>query len=120
MASVIADALASKWMGSLADIPCFASLHYEVPSGDQPMASEIDGSTYVRAPLTWNLLTPRTAVNTQALEWLNIEDTTIVAVGVFNAPFGGQLLLVAALDDPYPISGRGSYRVDEGSLYVTI
>jgi hypothetical protein len=57
-------------------------------------------------------------VNVQDLVWTNIETTTIVAVGVWDAPTKGTLLLWAQLDAPVPVADRGSFQVDAQQLFV--
>jgi hypothetical protein len=120
MASVINEPLATQWLDALRDKPCFASLHFEVPNPDDPGASEVDGATYSRSTLTWQYPSgdTRSLVNLQDLVWTNIESTTIVVIGVWDAPTKGNLLLWAQLDEPVPVPDRGSYTVDAQQLFV--
>jgi hypothetical protein len=120
VASVINDPLATEWLELLKAKQCFASLHFEAPNPDDPGASEISGSTYARSTLTWNypIGDIRSLVNVQDLVWTNIETTTIVAVGVWDAPTKGTLLLWAQLDAPVPVADRGSFQVDAQQLFV--
>ena len=98
------------------------SLHFEMPEPDDPGASEVDGTSYSRALLTWDWAdnSYRTLWNIQAQQWLNMEQITIVAVGVWDAPTKGELLLVAQLDAPVPIPDRGSYVLDAKTLYCHV
>jgi hypothetical protein len=122
MASVINDPLATQWLDLLKAKPCFASLHFEEPNPDDPGASEVDGATYSRATLTWTYApdSTRALVNLQDLVWKNIEQITLVAVGVWDAPTKGNLLLWAQLDAPVPVPDRGSFQVDALELFVSI
>ena len=59
-------------------------------------------------------------MNHQDLSWLNLQTTTIVCVGVRDAPTKGNLLLCAQLDEPIPVPDRGSYQVQAGQLYCYV
>lgn len=120
MTAFINDFLVDKWLTDLKAIPCFASLHFEIPSADDPGASEVPGGTYTRTPLTWDEVdnSPRGVWNVQDLQWLNLEKTTIVAVGVWDAPTKGNCLLWTVLDEPVIVADRGSYLVAAHGLYV--
>lgn len=121
MASVINDPLAILWLELLKAKPGYASLHYEVPNPYDPGASEVSGATYSRSPLTWTYPPDiRSLVNLQDLIWTNIDPTTIVVVGVWDAPTQGKLLLWAQLDEPHQVPDRGSYKVDAQQLFVHV
>ena len=122
MASVINDPLARVWLDHLVATTGFASLHYETPNPDDPSASEVDGPTYSSSTLTWTyaLNDRRSVVNRQDLSWLNLQTTTIVCVGVWDAPTKGNLLLWAQLDEPIPVPDRGSYQVQAGQLFCHV
>lgn len=118
MSTYVTDALATSWLSLLVETPAYASLHFEAPSTDNPSASEVNGATYARVPVVWKPVGFRTLVNQEPLEWLNLEQTSIGAVGLFTAPFGGALLLYSALSVPVPVPVRGSYRVGAEQLVV--
>lgn len=122
MASVIYDPLARPWLEYLIGIKCFASLHYEVPNPADPSASEIDGPTYARSPLTWDWAkdTSRTVWNVQDLSWLNLDEVTLVGIGAWSDPTRGDLLVFAQLDDPVPVPARGSYSLAANQLFVHV
>jgi hypothetical protein len=120
MASTVYDALANEWLAILQETTCYASLHYEVPSTDNPLASEADSPSYTRSMFLWTPGGTRTLSNLEGLQWLNLEDITIIGVGAMNAPVGGQLLLFFQLDDPIPINGRGSWSLGAGELFVRV
>jgi hypothetical protein len=121
MASTIYNPLAQEWLQILLDTPCYAALHFEVPSEDDTGASEVDGLSYARCSFIWTATASlRTLVNNSELEWLNLEATTIVGIGAWDAPTGGNLLLFHQLDQAKPIADLGSYRLDARQLYVTL
>jgi len=122
MASVINDPLVTKWLDALKAIPGFASLHYEIPDPADPEASEVTGGSYARSSLKWDYVdnSTRALWNIEDLAWLNLETVTIVAVGVWDDPTKGKLLLWAVLDEPIPIADRGSYQVGAHQLFVTL
>jgi len=120
MSTSIYAAQATIWLQSLKDTPCFAGVHYEVPATDNPGASECTSGTYARSPLTWEFAAARTLTNLQLLQWLNLVDTTIIGIGVWDAPQGGQLRIFYQLWEPVPITGRGSWSLDPSQLYVQI
>jgi hypothetical protein len=120
MASVIWDTQAAIWIASLHEVPCYAGVHFEMPTPDNPLASECTSGSYARSPLTWTYSAVRTITNLQAMEWLNLEDTTIIGIGAWDAPAGGQLRVFFQLDDPIPIAGRGSWQLSAQQLYVHI
>ena len=121
MASMILDPLASRFAQILLDTPSFASLHYIAPSADDPSASEVTGPTYARAPLSWDAAAgARLLVNVQQLRWLNLDQVTIVGIGAWDQPTGGDLLLFAQLDTPVVVDDRGSYSLDAGALFVRL
>jgi hypothetical protein len=115
----VTDALASAWLSLIVDTPAFASLHFEAPSTDNPMASEVNGATYARVPVVWRQVGARTLVNNQAMQWLNLEQTSIGAVGLFTDPFAGALLLYSSLASPVPVPDRGSYEIAAEELVIT-
>lgn len=121
MSAFFNDPLVGKWLADLVAVPCFASLHFEVPSADDPGASEVTGGTYARSPLTWDLVadSARAAWNVQGLSWLNLDKTTIVAVGVWDAPAQGRALLWMTLEEPVVVPDRGSYAVAANEMYVS-
>lgn len=118
MTTYVTDALATAWLSLIVDTPTFASLHFEVPSTDNPAASEVGGATYARVPIVWRQVGARTLVNNQPMQWLNLEQTSIGAVGLFTAPFGGVLLVSSALSSPVPVPDRGSYEIAAEELVI--
>lgn len=120
MSAFINDPLVVKWLADMKAIPSFASLHFDIPTADDPGASEVAGGTYSRSPLTWDTVedSERGVWNVQDLSWLNLEKTTIVAVGAWDAPTKGNCLLWTVLEEPVIVSDRGSYVVAAHSLYV--
>lgn len=121
MASMIMDPLAQAWLAILRNTPCYASVHFEVPVPSDAGASEVQGVSYSRSVLTWNDEgSDRLLSNIQDLAWLNLEDVTLVGVGTWDAPAGGNLLVFAQFDEPVVIHGRGSHQVAAGSLFVRV
>lgn len=120
MASVIYPYLANAWLSELEATACYAGVFFEVPSSVDPAASECSGVSYTRSVLTWTFTTStsRTLANVQLLEWLNLQDTSVVGIGTWNSPVGGDLLMFHQLDEVINIAGRGSYSLDAGLLYV--
>lgn len=109
---------AQLWLTSLAETELFAGVFFETPSDANPLASECTSGSYARCPLALTFVASRTIANLQTLEWLNLEDTTIVGVGAWDAPFGGRLRTFHLLTTPVPISGRGSWSMAPQQLYV--
>lgn len=121
MGSVIFDPLANQWAALLLEQSCFAALHYAYPSPDDPEASEVSGPTYSRPPLTWMYASgSRLLTNAYDLSWLNLDEVTLIGVGVWSAATSGDLLLFAQLDDPVVVSDRGSHQLGAGVLWVQI
>lgn len=120
MASVIWDTQATIWISELRNTPCFAGVFFEYPTHDNPAASECSSGSYARSVLTWTSIDDRTVTNLQLLEWLNLEDTTIVGIGAWDAHVGGQLRVFFQLDQVVPIAGRGSWSMGAGELYVHV
>lgn len=120
--SVINDPLAVEWLSLLEKTPCFASLHFEIPKPDDPSASEVTGGSYARSPLTWQVASGQTRFlwNIQSLQWLNLQQVTLVAVGAWTDPTKGQLLLWAMLEPPVPVNDRGSFQIAANQLFVTV
>jgi len=120
VSSGIYSTQAQLWLTSLAETELFAGVFFEQPSEENPLASECTSGSYARCPLTFTFVASRTLANLQTLEWLNLEDTTIVGVGAFDAPFGGRLRTFHLLQDAVPISGRGSWQLGPEQLYVHV
>lgn len=121
MASVVFDALAAQWAGLLAGTPCYAGLHYNFPSTDDPLSSEVTGPSYTRASMSWSYTTSdRILVNSQEMSWVNLDQVTLIGVGVWDDPVAGDLLLFAQLDTPYVVKDRSSYQVPAGTLWMKI
>lgn len=118
MGTYVMDSLASAWLELLVDTPMYASLHFETPATDNPSASEVNGATYARVPLVWKRVGSRTLVNNQAMQWLNLEQTSIGAVGLFTDPFAGVMVLFSSLSAPVPVPDRGSYEIGAEELVI--
>lgn len=118
MATYVTDALASTWLSLMVQTPAYVSLHFETPSTDNPAASEVNGATYARVPVSWQSIGSRTLVNAEPLQWLNLEQTSIGAVGLFTDPFAGTLLLSSSLASPVPVPDRGSYEIAAEELVI--
>lgn len=111
MSAFMNDPLVRRWLTQLRAIPSYASLHFEVPSADDPGASEVSGGTYSRSSLTWDDVdgSRRALWNVQDLRWLNLQQVTVVAIGAWDAPTLGNCLLWTVLDEPVLVADRGSY-----------
>lgn len=120
MTTFVTDVLAAAWLESLRDTQVYASLHIERPSSDNPSASEVSGATYGRVPVTWTLLGVRAIGNEDPLQWFNLEQTSIGAVGLFTDPYQGVMLLSMTLDSVVPVPERGSFEIGSGDLVVTM
>lgn len=120
MPSVINEALATQWLDLLRAQTCYASLHFEIPSLDNPLASEVDGPSYVRSELTWEYGSARALRNIQLLSWMNLSLVTIEAIGVWDETTNGDLLVTAVLDDPITIPNLGSWELSPGLLWVAV
>lgn len=123
MSSYITDSLAKTWLEVLTGKPyamMYASLHFETPDPADPAASEVSGGSYSRSIVTFDLVDPRSINNVQQLQWLNLEQVTIVAVGVWTEPTKGEMLLWTLLDEPVPVPDRGSYQVDAKDFFVRL
>lgn len=121
MSSRIYDALAEIWAGALLAGNTYGSLHYEIPTQTDPSASEVSGPTYARATLSWDdSVSLRSLSNVQLLEWLNLDAVTVVGVGVWSEPTGGDLWVFALLDSPVIVEDRSSYSLDIGALWVLV
>jgi len=120
MTTRVYPAQATIWLMSLQSTPMYAGVHFEVPSTADPGASECVSASYARALLNWEFVDERTLHSLQTQEWLNLEDTAIVGVAAWDAPFGGNLRLWFQLDEQVPIVGRGSWQLAAQSLVVQV
>lgn len=120
MSAFFCDPLVRKWLAQVKAGNCYASLHFEVPSADDPGASEVSGGTYARSTLTWDDAgaSTRAVWNVQDLAWLNLQQVTVVAVGAWDAPAKGSCLLWTVLDEPVAVPDRGSYALPAHGLFI--
>ena len=118
MPTYVTNALATSWLQLFRDTPVYVSLHIERPSTDNPTASEVGGATYSRALVSWEDIGGRAIANADPLQWLNLEQTSIGALGLFTDPFHGVMLMSVTLDSPVAVPDRGSYQVAAQELVI--
>lgn len=97
---------------------------YTVAPTDTGGGTEVSGGGYVRktAAFTVSGTNPTTASNSAAVEYPTATANygTVVAVGIFDALSGGNLLAYANLDTSKVVSTGDAFRFNTGDLDITL
>jgi hypothetical protein len=97
---------------------------YTVAPTDTGGGTEVSGGAYARqtAAFTVSGTNPTTASNSAAIEYPTATANygTVVAVGVFDASSGGNLLAYANLDTSKVVSTGDVFRFNSGDLDITL
>lgn len=97
---------------------------YTVAPTDTGGGTEVSGGAYARqtAAFTVTGTNPTTASNSAAIEYPTATANygTVVAVGVFDASSGGNLLAYANLDTSKVVSTGDVFRFNTGDLDITL
>ena len=97
---------------------------YTVAPTDTGGGTEVSGGGYVRktAAFTVSGTNPTTASNSAAVEYPTATANygTVVAVGIFDALSGGNLLAYANLDTSKVVSTGDVFRFNSGDLDITL
>ena len=97
---------------------------YTVAPTDTGGGTEVSGGAYARqtAAFTVSGTNPTTASNSAAIEYptATADYGTVVAVGIFDALSGGNLLAYANLDTSKVVSTGDVFRFNTGDLDITL
>ena len=97
---------------------------YTVAPSDTGGGTEVSGGAYARqtAAFTVSGTNPTTASNTAAIEYPTATANygTVVAVGIFDASSGGNLLAYSTLDSSKVVSSGDVFRFNAGDLDITL
>jgi hypothetical protein len=94
---------------------------YTVAPTDTGGGTEVSGTAYVRKAATFTV-SGNTASNNAAVEWPTAGGSwgTVVAVGVFDALSGGNLIAYGALTANKTIDTGDVFRIPAGDLDITL
>ena len=94
---------------------------YTVAPTDTGGGTEVSGTAYVRKAATFTV-SGDTASNSAAVEWPTAGGSwgTVVAVGVFDALSGGNLIAYGALTTSKTIDTGDVFRIPAGDLDITL
>jgi hypothetical protein len=94
---------------------------YTVAPTDAGGGTEVSGTAYVREAATFTV-SGDTASNNAAVEWPTAGGSwgTVVAVGVFDALSGGNLIAYGALTTNKTIDTGDVFRIPAGDLDITL
>ena len=94
---------------------------YTVAPTDTGGGTEVSGTEYVRKAATFTV-SGDTASNSAAAEWPTAGGSwgTVVAVGVFDALSGGNLIAYGALTTNKTIDTGDVFRIPAGDLDITL
>jgi hypothetical protein len=94
---------------------------YTVAPTDTGGGTEVSGTAYVRKAATFTV-SGDTASNNAAVEWPTAGGSwgTVVAVGVFDALSGGNLIAYGALTTNKTIDTGDVFRIPAGDLDITL
>jgi hypothetical protein len=94
---------------------------YTVAPTDAGGGTEVSGTAYVRKAATFTV-SGNTASNSAAVEWPTAGGSwgTVVAVGVFDALSGGNLIAYGALTTNKTIDTGDVFRIPAGDLDITL
>jgi hypothetical protein len=94
---------------------------YTVAPTDTGGGTEVSGTAYVRKAATFTV-SGNTASNSAAVEWPTAGGSwgTVVAVGVFDALSGGNLIAYGALTTNKTIDTGDVFRIPAGDLDITL
>lgn len=94
---------------------------YTVAPTDTGGGTEVSGTAYVRKAATFTV-SDNTASNSAAVEWPTAGGSwgTVVAVGVFDALSGGNLIAYGDLTASKTIDTGDVFRIPSGDLDITL
>jgi hypothetical protein len=94
---------------------------YTVAPTDTGGGTEVSGTAYVRKAATFTV-SGNTASNSAAVEWPTAGGSwgTVVAVGVFDALSGGNLIAYGNLTTSKTIDTGDVFRIPAGDLDITL
>lgn len=94
---------------------------YTVAPTDSGGGTEVSGGAYARVSTALSV-TGDTATNGSALEWDTATATwgTVVAVGIFDASTGGNLIAYGNLTNSKTITIGDVFRISAGNLDITL
>lgn len=94
---------------------------YTVAPTDTGGGTEVSGTAYVRKAATFTV-SGNTASNSAAVEWPTAGGSwgTVVAVGVFDALSGGNLIAYGDLTTSKTIDTGDVFRIPAGDLDITL
>ena len=97
---------------------------YTVAPSDTGGGTEVSGGGYARQTSTFNVsgTNPTEATNASAIEYPEATANygTVVAVGVFDALTGGNLLAYSTLTSSKTIDSGDVFRINAGNLDITL
>ena len=97
---------------------------YTVAPSDTGGGTEVSGGAYARqtGAFTVSGTNPTTATNSAAIEYptATADYGTVVAVGIFDALSGGNLLAYSTLDSSKVVSSGDVFRFNAGDLDITL
>lgn len=93
---------------------------YTVSPSDAAGGTEVAGGSYARNSTTFAAASGGSATNNASIDFTNMPGCTIVAVGVFDALSGGNLLFWSTLDTNRTIVAGDTVRINTGALVVTL
>lgn len=113
------DQLTTPWLELVQGQARYAALHFEAPSTGDPGASEVTSPGYARAEMSWSFVDGRT-LSSGSLTFGPIASQELAAVGLWDAPVGGRLLIWGMPDPGYPIvvGDTGLVVIRAGDLLV--
>jgi len=97
---------------------------FTVAPTDTGGGTEVSGGAYARQTATFNVsgTDPTTATNAAAIEYptATADYGTVVAVGIFDASSGGNMLAYASLTASKTIASGDVFRIPAGDIDITL
>jgi hypothetical protein len=93
---------------------------YTVAPSDSGGGTEVSGGSYARQSATFDAAASGATQNSGNIDFANMPAVTVVAVGIFDAASGGNLLVHGTLTANKTLDAGDTLRIATGDLDISI
>ena len=122
LSDYLEDALLDHFLGTsayTAPSTVYVALYTAAPS-DSGGGTEVSGGSYARQSAAFDAAASGATANTSNVDFTNMPACTVVAVGVFDASSGGNLLVHGTLTANKTVDAGDILRIAAGDLDISI
>lgn len=117
----VTNVMVNRWLAEFTSIDAYISLHSSNPDMDDPFLSEISGGAYARVSTKFGPAGSSRAVwNTRAITFVNLPSSLLVYAGIWETPFGGDMLGSTPLAKAVRITNGAGYSIGANNLVIAL